>query len=68
MITNRKLSFPKYMDVKAVDLIDKLMCLDPAKRLGVGTDKTNDYEALKQHKFFKGIDFKKIEGTAPPIP
>ena len=56
------------MDVKAVDLIDKLMCLDPAKRLGVGTDKTNDYEALKQHKFFKGIDFKKIEGTAPPIP
>ena len=51
-----------------MDLIDKLMSLDPAKRLGVGTNLTNDYETLKKHKFFKGINFKKIEETAPPVP
>lgn len=56
------------MDIKSVDLIDKLMNLDPARRLGVGTDETNDYEALKKHPFFKGVNFKKIEETAPPIP
>jgi 3-phosphoinositide dependent protein kinase-1 len=68
MIMERKLSFPKYMDVEAIDLIDKLMHKNPAQRLGVGTDNKNDYESLKKHKFFKGINFKKIEETHPPIP
>lgn len=68
LISNRKLSFPKYLDVEAIDLISKLMEKDPSRRLGVGTDKTNDYEALKKHPFFKGINFKNIEETSPPIP
>jgi len=40
-------------------LIAKLLLLDKNKRLGAGKSGTkNDYNALKKHPFFKGIDFK----------
>ena len=45
------------------------MQLQPEKRLGAGQPGTdNDYEHLKSHPFFKGINFKKLEQTSPPIP
>ena len=69
MITERKLVFPKYLPLDAVDLIDKLMHLNPYQRLGAGFDNSdNDYEHLKQHIFFKSVNFKKLEQIAPPIP
>ena len=69
MIQERKLVFPKYLQVEAVDLIDRLMQLDPFARLGAGfQDSGNDYEQLKAHPFFKSINFKKLASTQPPIP
>ena len=42
------------MSPEAVDLIDKLMQLNPLKRLGAGTAEEGcDFAALKQHQFFK---------------
>ncbi len=69
MITDRKVDFPNYLTEDAVDLIDKLMQLNPYERLGAGALGTpNDYENLKQHPFFKSINFKKLHATSPPVP
>lgn len=69
MITERRLVFPKYLPMDAVDLIDKLMQLDPYQRLGAGTEGSdNDFVHLKSHPFFKSINFKKLHNTSPPIP
>jgi hypothetical protein len=40
----------------AQDLIRRLLVLNPMERLGSGTDE-NSMEAIKQHKFFEGINF-----------
>jgi hypothetical protein len=58
------------MPVEAVNLIDRLMTLNPLQRLGYGAKGSdNDYDALKNHSFFKGVDFAKIQNgkIAPPI-
>jgi len=63
--------YPNNMPLEAVDLIDKLMHLNPLKRLGVGEKGSGlDFEALKSHEFFKGLNFKRIEEglIKPPIP
>lgn len=60
------------MPVEAVDLVDKLLQLNPLARLGV--DINNDirinYDALKSHDFFKGLNFDRIKNrlVQPPIP
>lgn len=36
--------------------------------MGAGFEPNNDYEALKAHPFFKGINFQKLSATSPPIP
>ncbi len=69
MISERKLVFPKYLAVETIDFIDRLMQIDPFQRLGAGAPGSgNDYEKLKQPPFFKGINFKKLQNTSPPIP
>ena len=48
MITERKIEFPNYLTLDAVDLIDRLMQLNPYERLGAGVSGTaNDYDSLK---------------------
>jgi hypothetical protein len=57
--------------MEVVDLCDKLMSINPFERLGAGEEGTEyDYQALKNHKLFEGLNFDKIkEGKVmPPIP
>lgn len=50
------------MPIEAVDLINKLLTLNPLERLGYGEPGSdNDYQALKRHPFFKGVNFAKIQ-------
>jgi len=52
----------------AVDIISKLLLLDPKKRLGSGK---NGSEDIKSHPFFDGIDWESLyrkEVEAPFIP
>ena len=57
------------MPVEAQDLIDRLMQLDPFQRLGAGPPGSdNQYEQLKAHPFFKGINFKNLSQISPPVP
>lgn len=61
MIKERKIIFPNYLPVEAVDIIDKLLQIDPKKRLGAGDiGSDNEYDKLKAHPFFKGINFKRL--------
>jgi serine/threonine protein kinase len=48
----------------AKDLIMKMLKLNPEERIGFGKD---GYFEIENHKFFKGIDFAKIEEIKPPI-
>ena len=46
----------------AADIIDSLLQIDPRKRLGAGQPGSNlDYQALKNHAFFNGIDFENLK-------
>ena len=46
----KNISIPK----EAMDLIQKILIKDPRKRIGYGSI---DYKEIKEHPFFKGIDF-----------
>ena len=68
-ICSRELVFPYGLEAEAVDLIDRLLHLEPSERLGVGLPGSdNDFEALKSHPYFKGINFKTLDQTSPPVP
>ena len=48
---------------EAKDLIQKILIKDPTKRIGYGS---KDYKEIKDHPFFKGIDFDNL--CEEPIP
>lgn len=62
-IIARDLKLPEYFSDAARDLIDKLLDMDPSKRLGAGP---GGYAALKKHPFFKGIDWKNLRQSPAP--
>ncbi len=50
------------------DIINKLLVLDPTKRLGGGTKENRlDIASLKKHKFFENFDFENLHKLHPPI-
>ena len=62
-IKNCSFKFPDiaecYLDIDSKDLISKLLVLNPQDRLGCGEPGTkNDLNALKNHPFFKSINWK----------
>lgn len=62
-ILNREIVFPEDMCDEAQDLINKLLELDPTKRLGATVD---DYVNLKAHPFFSAITFDSLFNEKPP--
>ncbi|CAA0829236.1 3-phosphoinositide-dependent protein kinase 2 [Striga hermonthica] len=63
-IIARDIRFPNYFSTEARDLIDQLLDIDPSRRPGAGP---GGYASLKNHLFFKGIDWTNLrEGTTPP--
>ena len=62
----KKLEFPRRMDEDARDLINKLLVLEPKKRLGYGP---NGAENIKKHSFFDGINWDDIwnKNVTPPF-
>ena len=50
--------YPRTMDKNGANLIQKLIVLNPLERLGIGEPGTDlDFHSLKNHPFFKGIDW-----------
>ncbi|XP_057472226.1 3-phosphoinositide-dependent protein kinase 2 isoform X1 [Actinidia eriantha] len=62
-IIARDIRFPPYFSEEARDLIDRLLDIDPSRRPGAGPD---GYASLKQHPFFRGIDWTNLRTLAPP--
>jgi len=61
LILERKMVFPPDMEPEAKNLIDRMLDLNPATRIGCSPPRTtNDISAIKNHPFFEGLDFKII--------
>ena len=56
--------FQNNMPEEARDLISKILIKDPTKRIGYNS---KDYSEIKNHPFFKGIDFDNLEFEDPPL-
>ena len=68
-ITDRQIKIPNELEPEIVDIVDRLLRLLPEERLGAGPPGSeNDYEALKNHPFFKDINWDKLDSVSPPIP
>ncbi|PSR92971.1 3-phosphoinositide-dependent protein kinase [Actinidia chinensis var. chinensis] len=62
-IIARDIRFPAYFSEEARDLIDHLLDIDPSRRPGAGHD---GYASLKQHPFFRGVDWMNLRSQTPP--
>jgi 3-phosphoinositide dependent protein kinase-1 len=58
--------FPDKFPPAAKDLVQKLLVLEPSKRLGA-TDH-RQYVSIKTHEFFRDVDFEKLYLQTPPAP
>ena len=65
-IYQKRLQYPRHMDEDAKDLINKLLIIDPKKRLGSGP---NGSQKIKNHPFFEGINWEDIwnKRVVPPF-
>jgi hypothetical protein len=52
-----KIQFPSHFDANAKDLVKKLLTADRTKRIG---NLKSGAEDIKQHKWFKGINFQEV--------
>ncbi|KAI1276169.1 serine/threonine-protein kinase psk1 [Xylaria sp. FL0933] len=66
-IVKQKVVMPYFLSLEAKDLLARLLRKDPAKRLGTRMPK--DLETIKNHRFFRKIDWKKLAAREmePPI-
>ncbi|KAL9652539.1 hypothetical protein ABK040_000109 [Willaertia magna] len=66
-ILHNQVTFPNFLDPLVIDLISKLLNKDRLHRLGCST--RNGIEDIKNHEWFKGIDWVKLElkQYAPPL-
>ena len=55
---NSEVEFSNKFKPEAKDLINKLLNKDPLKRIGYGQ---NGYQLLKNHEYFKDLDFKRLK-------
>eukprot|EP00250_Pteridium_aquilinum_P017834 c23796_g1_i1 orf=218-1660(-) len=60
-IVKDKIKLPTYLSSEAHSLLKGLLQKDPIKRLGSGVNKSSD---IKQHKWFKCINWNKLEARA----
>lgn len=65
-IQGNDFTIPDFVPNDARDLIEKILITDPEKRLGYHTYDKN-YEDIRQHPFFDGIDWSKIQDQVPPV-
>ena len=66
-ILKSKLILPYFLSAEAKDILTRLLRKEPKKRLGANMPK--DMQTIKSHRFFRKIDWKKLEKRElePPI-
>mmetsp|Transcript_11885 Transcript_11885/g.29281 ORF Transcript_11885/g.29281 Transcript_11885/m.29281 type:complete len:485 (+) Transcript_11885:162-1616(+) len=61
LVTQAKYTFPEGIDSEAKDIVQKLLVVDPKKRLG-----SKSMDEVKSHKFFSSIDWMKLMSMEAP--
>jgi serine/threonine protein kinase len=64
-IMKAELTFPHNMPADTRDLLSRLLVRDPSKRMGSGE---KDATELKEHAFFKGVDWDALSKGEVPAP
>lgn len=64
-IINLEYEFPEGFDSDAKDLVEKLLVLDPAERLGAA-DLGDRYTSIRKHRLFAGVDWDTLRDSCPP--
>lgn len=64
-ILDRDLHFPDGFNKIAKDLVQRLIQIEPTKRLGA-KDQHDLYESIRSHDFFDGIVWEKLRSQTPP--
>lgn len=62
-VINYRLTISKELPEEVQDIIAKLLAYNPDERLGAN----NDFEELKMHPFFIGVDFKSVHKNISPV-
>ncbi len=60
-----KVKYPKFLSNDALSLLKGLLARDPLKRLGSGTEGS---EEVRKHAFFKSINWAKLERREVSFP
>ena len=56
------------MPSDAKDLISKMLKFNPMERIGAGREEDKlDFESLKSHSFFNGINFNSLAFSESPL-
>ncbi|BFZ03386.1 hypothetical protein BsWGS_06425 [Bradybaena similaris] len=63
-IVKAEYDFPEGFNPDAKDLVQELLIVDPALRLGMA--KPEGMRALKNHQFYEGIDWETLPDSTPP--
>mmetsp|Transcript_29655 Transcript_29655/g.27110 ORF Transcript_29655/g.27110 Transcript_29655/m.27110 type:complete len:121 (+) Transcript_29655:979-1341(+) len=63
-IISSVIEFPRFLDTKSKDIIRKLLNPEVSVRLGVH----DDGESIKEHKWFRGIDWDEVLRREIPSP
>jgi len=63
-IQAREYSFHEGFDPQIRDIIEKLIVIEPRERLGA--QDVNGYSSIKNHEFFRGVDFPNLHNSVPP--
>jgi serine/threonine protein kinase len=58
-IVNNEVAFPEDMSLAAVSIVTQLLMKDPEQRL----QSNGSVDTVRQHPFFKGIDWKALQGN-----
>ncbi|KAK9480184.1 kinase-like domain-containing protein [Lipomyces japonicus] len=64
-IQKTKLVLPYYLTAEAKDLLTRLLRKEPKKRLG--NNLPNDFDIIRKHRFFRKINWKKLESRDPSL-
>ena len=56
-VQSMQVEYPAYLSGNVVHLIQSLLQLDPAKRLGAGNTEALSMSRLKSHPYFNGLNF-----------
>ena len=56
-----QIEFPPSLPAEVVDLIQSLLHIDPAQRLGTGKTEATSFSKLKSHPYFRDLDFTRLD-------